>query len=36
MSPIEHIKTLPDTYIGSVEYAEEELWIYNETKMINH
>lgn len=30
MSPIEHIKTLPDTYIGSVEETEIETYVYDD------
>lgn len=35
-SAIEHIKDLPDTYIGSVENTETNSWIYNDNdKIIN-
>ena len=36
MDPKEHILKLPDTYIGSVEKSEIELWIFdkNERKMV--
>jgi DNA topoisomerase II len=29
MSPHEHILTLPDTYIGSVEPDKNDMWVYN-------
>jgi DNA topoisomerase II len=33
--PIEHVLTLPDTYIGSIEQDTANLWVYNsETKLI--
>ena len=35
MTPIEHIKELPDTYIGSIEKTDCDCWIYDEkTKKI--
>ena len=30
-SHLEHIKDLPDTYIGSVEPVTQNMWLYNET-----
>jgi DNA topoisomerase-2 len=29
MTPLEHIKKLPDTYIGSIEYTETDMWVWN-------
>ena len=34
-SPIEHIKDLPDTYIGSIEITESNCWVYDNDKIIN-
>jgi DNA topoisomerase-2 len=28
---LEHVLKRPDTYIGSVEHHEEELWVYDPT-----
>ena len=30
--PIEHIKDLPDTYIGSIERAETKMWVWDDEK----
>ncbi|KAJ2475474.1 DNA topoisomerase 2, partial [Coemansia sp. RSA 2052] len=32
-TPIEHILLRPDTYIGSVEPIDEEMWVYDPTTM---
>ena len=32
MDPKEHILKLPDTYIGSVEKSDIELWVFNKTE----
>lgn len=29
MTPLEHIKKLPDTYIGSIERTDAEMWVWN-------
>ena len=31
---LEHIKDLPDTYIGSIENTEHECWIHNDNKIV--
>ena len=31
---LEHIKDLPDTYIGSIENTEHECWIHNNNKIV--
>lgn len=31
MTPVEHILKRPDTYIGSVERIEKQMWVYNST-----
>jgi len=31
LSQLEHILKRPDTYIGSVEYTEAKMWVYNTT-----
>ena len=28
-TPLEHILLRPDTYIGSVEYDRQQLWVYD-------
>ena len=28
-TPLEHILLRPDTYIGSVEYLQQEMWIWD-------
>lgn len=30
MTPLEHIKKLPDTYIGSIERTDAEMWVWNQ------
>ncbi|KAK5998438.1 DNA topoisomerase 2 [Cladobotryum mycophilum] len=37
LSQLEHIKLRPDTYIGSVEKTDQQLWVYNkETKQMEY
>ena len=37
LSQVEHILKRPDTYIGSVERTEQEMWVYNsETEMMEN
>merc|ERR1719316_893397 len=31
-SPVEHILLRPDTYVGSVEWQEESMWVWNDRK----
>ena len=33
MTQLEHIRELPDTYIGSVEEAPFDMWVFTEGKM---
>ena len=32
LSQYEHILSRPDTYVGSLEFQKEKLWIFNEKK----
>ncbi|KAL1952730.1 hypothetical protein VTO42DRAFT_4408 [Malbranchea cinnamomea] len=37
LSPVEHILTRPDTYIGSIERTEQQMWVYNsETELMEY
>ena len=32
----EHILTRPDTYIGSLEFQKEKLWVFNQKENKSH
>ena len=31
-TPLEHVLLRPDTYIGSVEYVQQEMWVWDSDK----
>ena len=32
MTQLEHILLRPDTYIGSIEYAQEDMWVFDDVQ----
>ena len=32
LTPYQHILSRPDTYVGSLEFQKETLWVYNESE----